>query len=193
MDIVCVTSRKLCVDNFLTQLEKIAAAKPKFIILREKDLTESEYTTLAADALEICRRHNVPLVCNTFFNAAAKIKADGIHLPLSIAEKGGCSKFRLFGISTHSIADAVRAQELGADYITYGHVFATDCKRGLAPRGTDALKAVCSAVDIPVYGIGGITPLNAADVINSGAKGVCLMSSLMQSKAPETLIKEFMK
>lgn len=191
MKIISVTSRKLCKADFFTQLEKIAEAKPEYIILREKDLTEEEYASLAEKSLEICRKYNVPLICNTFFEAAKKIGADGIHLPLSLAEKGGYDSFKLFGISTHSVDDALRAQALGADYITYGHIFATNCKKGLAPRGTDALKEVCSAVSIPVYAIGGITPENAQQTINTGAEGICLMSSLMRADNPQELINKF--
>lgn len=191
MEIICVTSRRLCKTDFFTRLEEIAEAKPKYIILREKDLTEEEYSAFAEKALEICKKHSIPLICNTFFYTARKIGADGIHLPLSLAEKGGYDSFKLFGISTHSTDDALKAQKLGADYITYGHIFATDCKKGLAPRGTDALREVCSHVSIPVYAIGGITAENAHLTISAGAKGVCLMSSLMTSDKPQSLINSF--
>jgi thiamine-phosphate pyrophosphorylase len=122
---------------------------------------------------------------------ADRIGADGIHLPLGIALEGKYPKHLKLGISTHSVEDALKAQALGASYITYGHVFATDCKKGLAPRGTKALSEVCNAVDIPVYAIGGITPQNAGEVISSGAKGVCLMSSLMKSENPQALLSSF--
>ncbi len=45
---------------------------------------------------------------------------------------------------------------MGASYLTAGHIYATDCKRGLPPRGLGFLKEVCREVSIPVYGIGGI-------------------------------------
>lgn len=48
------------------------------------------------------------------------------------------------------------AEQLGASYLTAGHIYATDCKRGLPPRGLGFLKEVCREVSIPVYGIGGI-------------------------------------
>ena len=50
----------------------------------------------------------------------------------------------------------MEAERLGATYVTAGHIFTTDCKKGLPPRGLDFLKNVCDAVTIPVYGIGGI-------------------------------------
>ena len=50
----------------------------------------------------------------------------------------------------------MEAERLGAAYVTAGHIFTTDCKKGLPPRGLDFLKNVCDAVTIPVYGIVGI-------------------------------------
>ena len=188
MDIICVTQRQLCAD-IISQITKIARAKPKYIILREKDMTERDYADLAEKIQVICRRYKVPLICNTFFGAAAKIGADGIHLPLHIAKKGGYVGYGIFGISVHSPEEAVEAEKLGADYITFGHIFPTDCKKGLEPRGTELLKKVCECVDIPVYAIGGITAENAASVKTSSAKGVCLMSSLMKADEPSKIIE----
>ena len=192
MDIICVTDRQLCGD-FIFRLKKIVSAKPKYIILREKDMSEEAYTALAREVLDICRSGGVPLICNTFFAAAGEIGADGIHLPLWLAKKGGCDRFAHMGISVHSLSEAAEAEKLGADYITYGHIFPTDCKRGLAPRGTEALREVCSLVNIPVYAIGGITPQNAARTTEAGAAGICLMSSLMLAEEPGLLFDEFNK
>ena len=76
----------------------------------------------------------------------------------------------------------MEAQASGCTYITAGHVFETDCKKGLPGRGVDFLRNVCAAVDIPVYGIGGIDADNIALVRDAGARGACLMSSLMVSE-----------
>lgn len=88
--------------------------------------------------------------------------------------------FDVIGASTHSVEDARRAKELGASYITAGHVFATDCKKGLAPRGLQFLADVCDSVDIDVYAIGGISENNMKQCIGRGAKGVCMMSGFMR-------------
>ena len=63
------------------------------------------------------------------------------------------------------------AQDLGADFVFAGHIFETDCKKGLAPRGLDFLKQVLDAVEIPVYGIGGIHENNYQEVLDTGQKG----------------------
>lgn len=181
-DILCVTNRVLCREDFLTQVEKIAACRPAGIILREKDLPEAEYEALAADILEICRKQQIPCMLHTFVDAAIRLKAEAIHLPmpvlrtLSPEQKG---HFRTIGASCHSVEEAKEAENLGCTYITAGHIFATDCKKGLPGRGLDFLREVCRAVSIPVYAIGGISPENISAVRTAGAKGGCVMSGTM--------------
>lgn len=54
-EIICVTNRSLCGGDFLLQLEKIAAARPDRIILREKDMDPEKYKMLANDVMSLCR------------------------------------------------------------------------------------------------------------------------------------------
>ena len=63
--VICVTHRLLCPDDFLKRLDRIAAQHPYAIVLREKDLSESEYEALARDCLRICQKHDVPLNLNS--------------------------------------------------------------------------------------------------------------------------------
>ena len=74
------------------------------------------------------------------------------------------------------------AEQLGASYLTAGHIYATDCKRGLPPRGLGFLKEVCREVSIPVYGIGGIKfdEEQWNDMKKCGAVGGCVMSGMME-------------
>ena len=84
----------------------------------------------------------------------------------------------------HSVEEAVEAQNLGASYITAGHIYATDCKKGLAPRGLEFLKEVCDSVTIPVYAIGGIDVdgTRRDEVKMCGAAGSCIMSGMMSCR-----------
>ena len=178
----------------MKQLANIAEAAPKYIILREKDLDESGYRALAEQAMEICSHSNTRLVLHYYWKTALELGADSIHLPLHILRELSAEdkrRFKLIGASCHSAEDAMEAEKLGADYITAGHVFATDCKKGLPPRGLDFLREVCHSVDIPVYAIGGISPENFSQVIEAGASGGCVMSGLMKCSQPEDLLKQF--
>ena len=191
-DILCVTNRKLCRENFLTTIKRIAACHPAGIILREKDLNPEDYKELAAAVMEICEPHGVKCILHSFPDVVISLQADAIHLPLHLLRampQEQKAHFKVLGASCHSVEDALEAQALGCTYITAGHVFETDCKKGLPGRGLDFLRNVCAAVEIPVYGIGGIAYDNIALVRNAGASGACLMSSLMVTEDVAGLLK----
>ena len=191
-DILCVTNRKLCREDFLTRIKRIAACHPAGIILREKDRNPEEYKELAAAVMEICEQHGARCILHSFPDVAISLQADAIHLPLYLLRampQEQKAHFRILGASCHSVEDALEAQALGCTYITAGHVFETDCKKGLPGRGLEFLRSVCAAVDIPVYGIGGIDADNIALVRNAGANGACLMSSLMATEDVAGLLK----
>lgn len=186
-DILCVTNRHLCPDDFLMKLSAIAAARPAGIILREKDLTEREYESLARQVLRLCRENHVLCILHSFVGAAQELGAEAIHLPLPFLrdmsdEQKAC--FRIVGASCHSVEEALEAQSLGCTYITVGHIFETDCKDGLPGRGVNFLQCVCETVNIPVYAIGGINGNNIALVRSAGVCGVCVMSGLMRCEDP---------
>jgi len=190
-DVICVTNRKLCGGDFLAQIDKIAAAHPRAVILREKDLPPEEYRKLARSVMEICGKYGTQCILHSFTDIALELGADAVHLPLRMLTELPDSvkqRFRLIGASCHSVDDALTAQRCGASYITAGHVFATDCKKGLPPRGLGFLREVCGSVSIPVYAIGGITPENLKDVHACGADGGCIMSGFMKCDDPRLLI-----
>lgn len=190
-EILCITNRALCGGGYLAQLEAIAAAHPRAIVLREKDLSEGAYEDLAKQVLVLCARQGTPCILHSFPAVARRLGCGSIHLPLGrLRELGAEEKeaFSCIGASTHSVEEAREAQNLGATYITAGHVFVTDCKKDLAPRGLAFLRAVCESVTIPVYAIGGVSEKNIAAVRQCGAAGACVMSGLMQSaEAAKTL------
>lgn len=186
-DILCVTNRVLCRENFLVRIQKIAEAHPAGIILREKDLTGEEYRELARATMQICNKYGTICILHSFVNVANELGAKAIHLPLPILRtlsKEDREVFTMLGASCHSMEDAIEAESLGCTYITAGHVFDTDCKKGLPGRGLNFLQNVCESVAIPVYAIGGISEGNFAEVIKVGASGACVMSGVMTCAEP---------
>lgn len=172
----------------MSRIESVAKAQPKGIILREKDLTAREYKSLAETVLKICKKYDTPCILHSFADIAEELGAAALHLPLPIMRELPPSKrssFTTLGASCHSQEEAMEAQSLGCSYITVGHIFDTDCKKGVPGRGLDFLKLVCDSVTVPVYAIGGISEENAKQAINAGAKGVCVMSSAMTCDDPQ--------
>lgn len=89
------------------------------------------------------------------------------------------------GVSVHSLDEAKIAEERGADYLFFGHVFSTNSKPDLEPRGLYALAEVCSGVSIPVMAIGGIEPGNIHAIRSAGAQGVAVISNVWVSDSPD--------
>ena len=193
-DIICVTSRKLCPRDFFEQLGLIADSGAKFVILREKDLSEKEYGALAEKALKLFQGKKTELFLHYYWKTAALLGSRNIHLPLHVLREmkdADKSYFTGIGVSCHSVEDAIEAERLGASYIYAGHIFMTDCKKDLAPRGLDFLRRVCYSVDIPVYAIGGISPGNIDSVRSCEAAGACVMSGFMRCTDPSAFIGGF--
>ena len=186
--IIAVTNRKLCTRPFLEQVKRVAEKRPYALILREKDLPEEEYTELARAVMEICRSQDVECILHTYADGARKLGCKNIHMPLWLLQKKTEENpnfikeygFQKVGVSTHSLEEAVLAEKLGASYVTAGHIFVTDCKKGLEPRGLDFLEKVCTGVKIPVFAIDGIHPYNQEEPLKAGAAGVCMMSEFMK-------------
>lgn len=180
---LCVTNRKLCQGDFSERIRQIVQNREAdAILLREKDLSWREYENMAEKVLGICQEAHMVCILHSFWESALRLGCRYIHLPLDILETlpdKEKSYFQWIGSSVHSVGQARRAKELGADYVIAGHVFETDCKKGMPGRGLDFIQQVSGAVHIPVYGIGGICQENAEAVVRAGAAGVCVMSGFM--------------
>ena len=212
-DIICVTNKSICEKNgvlFLEQIKKVAEARPLAIVLREKDLSLEEYRELAGKVSKMCREvEGSRLIIHNFYELILEDETDlanvllYLHMPLwkleelynNQPDEYARLREKLVGLgaSCHSVEDAKLAEKLGCTYIIAGHIYNTDCKKGLEGRGLGFLRDVVEAVSIPVYAIGGITPENINDVRNNGASGACIMSSSMTCKSPKDLIMSFEK
>ena len=184
MDIICVTDMRQSVDDFYNRIEQIALAKPSLIILREKHLSEKKFKEVCLKCKEI-----VPidmLSANTFIDVAKNNGIRNIHLSFKdfIKKESKLNYFQKVGVSIHSKDEAVIAEEKGADYLIAGHIFDTDCKKGVEARGVEFLKKICDAVNMPVYAIGGISLEKVKEIERTGAYGVCVMSGLMKAYDP---------
>lgn len=172
-------------NQLLDRIRHIAANRlADALILREKDLTEDQYEDLAGAVLEICDWEHFPLILHHFADLAMDFEpVPPLHVSVSdfIALKQsscrfGKGPFPALGVSTHTVEEARMAEEMGASYITASHIFPTQCKPGLEPRGLKYLREVCEAVSIPVYALGGVHPDRIPCCMDAGAAGVCMMS-----------------
>ena len=195
-----ISNRKLCEnENLEKQIEKIFSAYERKIILknfeivaltlREKDFNKNEYLKLIEEIYPICQKYKINLILhqNYDLNLDDKYKIDGIHLSYNIFKSLNenikaelIKKYKRIGVSIHSLDEAKEVESLGASYVVAGHIFETECKKGLEPRGLKFIKDLSSALSIPIFAIGGIDEKNSLSVINNGAFSICMMSTLMK-------------
>ncbi|QGU00678.1 Thiamin-phosphate pyrophosphorylase [Candidatus Syntrophocurvum alkaliphilum] len=192
MMLYLVTNRHLIKeDNLLNVVKKSVEAGANAVILREKDLNFEELYPITMEIKKVTEKNNALLIVNNNLDVAIKSKADGYHS--SFKDFINASKHfpRTKGVSIHSVEEAIIAENNGADYLLAGHVYKTDSKKDLEPKGLEFIRNIKAKVNIPVIAIGGITPQNAKEVINAGADGIAVMSSIMSSKDTNRIIKEY--
>ncbi|TBL81151.1 thiamine phosphate synthase [Paenibacillus thalictri] len=132
---------------------------------------------------------------NDRVDAAASVQAVGVQLgytsvPIETARKLMPAGTHI-GCSVHSVAEAREARQNGADYVFFGHIYATASKEGAPPRGVDALAEVVRAAGVPVVAIGGIGPEQTGEVLSAGAAGIAVLSSVFLHADPERQVYRY--
>jgi thiamine-phosphate pyrophosphorylase len=159
-----------------------------WVQLRDKFASAATLYGHAARLLAEAGQQDKRFSINDRLDVALAIGADGVHLAaqsLPIRAATVVANGRLvLGRSVHRLEEARAAADLGADYVTFGHVFPTSTHPGLPPRGLDELAAIVSAVDIPVLAIGGITAENLETVLATGCAGVAVISAILSDPDP---------
>jgi thiamine-phosphate pyrophosphorylase len=152
---------------------------------REKHGTKSfqEMLSECTAIRRLTRDSGVPFIVNDYVELAMLVDADGIHLgqddlPVAAVRKRVGSK--IIGQSTHSPDQARAALANGADYIGVGPLFATQTKDDVcAPVGLDYLDYVLREIPLPAVAIGGIKLHNIDQVIERGARTICLVTEIV--------------
>ncbi|MEG2260373.1 MAG: thiamine phosphate synthase [Raoultibacter sp.] len=179
---LCITARKLCARPLPAQIAHLAQLGCiDTVILREKDMSEAAYETLARQVQRECDCAQLDFVVHTFSAVAQRLGCATVHLPLPLLRaQGRPPAIECVGASVHSVAQALEACQLGANYLVASPIFATDCKPGQPGRGSDFLREVVAATTLPVYALGGITDATEPLLTSTGAQGFCRRSHYMR-------------
>lgn len=189
-----ITNRKLVAeDKFINVIKEAITSGVDRIILREKDLKDNQLLPLASEIKKLTEGYNCKLIINSNINVAKEINSFGVHLPFDKFMAYDNSFNGEIGVSVHSVEEAIEAYKKGADYVLAGHVFVTKCKEGLEPRGLDFIKAIKNNVKVPVIALGGIFPYNTKEVLEAGADGIAVMSTIMAAKNVKNIVSEYKK
>jgi thiamine-phosphate pyrophosphorylase len=153
------------------------------IQLRAKAQAPAEIAEIATALHNITARRAIPLIVNDHPEIARDVGAEGVHVgqdDLAIAEvRRIVSPECVVGKSTHSVEQAMRAVEEGADYIGFGPIFATPTKPDYPAVGLEDIQKVHDAVRVPIFCIGGLKLENLPEVITAGARRVVIVSGLL--------------
>jgi thiamine-phosphate pyrophosphorylase len=163
------------------------------IQLRAKDLAPKQIAAIGSRLLKITEAAGVWLVINDYPQIAREIGAPLVHLGQEDFFGDGAGGARLrrassprvpdqsIGLSTHAPAQAERAIAAGAAYIAVGPVYATPTKPTAKPVTLEYVRWATTHVPIPWFAIGGINAQNVDDVLNAGAKRICIVSAILNS------------
>ena len=176
--------------DLLSVLEQALEGGVKAIQLREKDLSGKNLYNLAEKTRRLCERYEALLLINERIDVALAVDAAGVQLGKTSLPIGAARALlgpqKLIGASTHSLEEAQHAERSGADFVLFGPVYFTPSKASFgAPQGLDALKKIVENIAAPVYAIGGINSENTIDVRRSGARGVALISAVLNVDQPQ--------
>lgn len=154
----------------------------RVIQLREKELPFAEALGVALEIRKLTQEHGVAFIINDDARLALECGADGLHIgqddmPLADA-RALLGSGRIIGISTHSLKEALAAQDGGADYIGFGPMYRTATKDSGTPNGPEGLAAIRDRIRIPIAAIGGITARNAGDIIRAGADALAVITAV---------------
>ncbi|HTD76169.1 MAG TPA: thiamine phosphate synthase [Chloroflexota bacterium] len=156
------------------------------IELREADMTARDLLG-EAERLRKLALGGVPLVIYDRVDVALAGQADGVHLaadslPISAAKLAG--RGVLVGKSVSSLAEAVAAEQAGANYLVVEPVFFSHYAQGRSPIGPTVVRRIKSRVHLPLLAGGGITAGNAHQVIAAGADGVSVTTEIVDAEDP---------
>ena len=183
-----VTDRSVCPPEQLpARVAAAVAGGVDLVQLRDKELPGGALLALASRLRQVMPPHARLLVNERADVAAAN--ADGVQLGEAAlpteAVRPIIGADALIGRSVHSVAGAVSAAASGADFLLVGTMFATRSHPGAEPAGPDLLRRIAAAgVPLPMLAIGGINAGNAPAVMDAGAHGVAVITSILASPDP---------
>ncbi|MFN2747147.1 MULTISPECIES: thiazole tautomerase TenI [Bacillus] len=185
MQLHAITDNRHSVEELAAKIISIKNAAD-FIHIRERSKHTGDISDLISRLL-IGGVDKQKLVINDRVDVALFHNIHRVQLP-SHGFSVKCVRDRFphlkIGKSVHSVQEAVQAEKEGADYVLFGHIFATDSKKGRTGRGTASLADVKAAVRIPVIAIGGITAKTLPDVQKADPDGIAVMSGIFSSDSP---------
>jgi thiamine-phosphate pyrophosphorylase len=181
-DLYVVITESFCAGRAsLEVLDGVLAAGVKLVQLREKDLEDRKLYELALEYRRRTAAAGAVLIIDDRVDIALAAAADGVHLgqtDLPVAAARKIAPDLIIGASTHSLAEALAAQEAGACYVNIGPIFPTATKPKAVSLGVEAISRIAARLKIPWSTMGGINQGNIAQVAACGAQHPAVISAV---------------
>jgi len=158
--------------NFRTLKSDMERFSKKATMIVYRDKNNINYVSNAKNFLQEAKKQRLKALLHTEYKLAKELHADGVHLKSTQFDDIEKAKaLELFVVvSTHTLEEALKAEALGADMVTFSPIFKT-LNKG-KPKGVDELKRVASSLHIPLIALGGILSEEQVSLCQQhGAKG----------------------
>jgi thiamine-phosphate pyrophosphorylase len=181
-DLYVVITAAFCAGRTsLEVLDKVLAAGVGIIQLREKDLEGRDLYALALEYRQRTAAAGALLIIDDRLDIALAAEADGVHLgqsDLPVVAAHRIAPDLVVGASSHSLEEALAAQEAGAGYVNIGPIFPTATKPEAVFLGVEAISHIAPHLKIPWSTMGGINQSNIAQVVAQGARHPAVISAV---------------
>ena len=168
----------------------------RLIQYRDKSASKQHVYNTGLQLIAIARRYGAFLIINDSVELALVLKSDGVHLgqedlPIWMA-RSILGADQIIGASVHTVDQAVKAEQDGADYLGVGPMFISPTKQARPPLKLNTLIEIRQSVGIPLFAIGGISRENLVSVLQAGADGVACVSAIVRQKNIRSACEEIL-
>jgi hydroxymethylpyrimidine kinase/phosphomethylpyrimidine kinase/thiamine-phosphate diphosphorylase len=181
-------------ENLVERVRRAITGGVTTLQFRHKGHDRTEKIRLGSELRQLAYDNGIPFLVNDDLSLALELDADGVHLGQGDGDPAEARQtigpHRLLGISTHTLEEALAAQQAGADYIGFGAMFPSRSKDVEHLAGPTGLAEIRPHIQIPVVAIGGITRNNAHKVIDSGADAIAVISAVLDNRDPSVAASE---
>ena len=189
-DLYVVITQDYCGEHrALEVLDAVLRAGVRIVQLREKSLCTSDYYELAVAFRERTLEAESLLLINDRLDIALACGADGVHLglddlPVPVAR--ALAPELIIGASSHSLDEALAAEQAGASYVNIGPIFDTSTKDvATGSIGPEAIDAIRPYLTVPWSTMGGIKAHNIDQVLDKGARHPAVVTAITAAPNPE--------
>ncbi|SQB24444.1 thiamine-phosphate pyrophosphorylase [Clostridium perfringens] len=191
-----VTDYRIPFNELLEKTKKALIGGVSIVQYRAKNKETKEMCKEARALKKLCDEFGALFLVNDRIDVALAVKAHGVHIgqddmDVSIAREI-MPKDAIIGVTVHNKEEALKAIKDGADNLGVGALFSTNSKDDATLMTLETLREIKSVSNIPLYGIGGITPYNLNKDILENLDGVAVISALLNSDNIREKSKEFL-